>query len=139
MKIFIDTNVLLDVLLERKGVFEDSASIWALCERAGFEGYVSAISFNNTHYVISKVHSKKKADQAMRTIIDSFDIISLDKQILSQATDSSFKDFEDAIQFFSAIRCDADYLITRNVKDFLQEDMPVLTPEEFLQLDLDFP
>ena len=138
MKIFIDTNVLLDVLLERKDVFEDSASIWALCERKGFEGYISAISFNNAHYVINKVHSKKKADQAMRTMIDSFDIISLDKQILSRAADSSFKDFEDAIQFFSAVRCDADYLITRNVKDFPQEDMPVLTPEDFLQLDLDF-
>ena len=138
MKIFIDTNVLLDVLLERKGVAEDSASIWALCERKGFEGYISAISFNNTHYVISKIHSRKKAEQAMHTLIASFDIISLDKHILSRAVDGSFKDFEDAIQFYSAVRCDADYIITRNVKDFPQEDMPVLTPEDFLRLDLNF-
>ncbi len=138
MKIFIDTNVVLDVLLDRESHIEASSSIWALCERGTVSGYISAISFNNTHYVISKVHSIKKADQAMRTMLDTFDVVSLDKQILNQAADAGFKDFEDAIQFFSAIHCDVDYLITRNVKDFPQEDFPVLEPEEFLALDLDF-
>jgi hypothetical protein len=65
-------------------------------------------------------------------------VVSLDEKILSRTIDADFKDFEDGIQFFSAMRCDADYLITRNVKDFPHQDIPILTPEEFLKLDLDF-
>jgi len=137
MTIFIDTNVILDVLLNRKDVVEESSSIWALCERNIVKGYISAISFNNTHYIINKVHSRKKADQAVRTMLETFEAVSLDKQILNKANDAGFKDFEDAIQYFSAIHCDADYLLTRNVKDFPQKDFPVLEPSEFLALDLD--
>jgi predicted nucleic acid-binding protein len=138
MKIFIDTNVLLDVLLNRKDVAEESSCIWALCEKDTVKGYISAISFNNAHYVICKVHSRKKADQAMRTMLDSFNVVPLDDKILNRATDADFNDFEDSIQFFSALHCDADYIISRNIKDFPKEDIPVLEPKDFLALDVKF-
>jgi len=137
MKIFTDTNVLLDVLAERKPFYDASVAILNLFEKDQAEGFVSAMSFNNTHYILRKRSGRNKALKAMRTLLDTFSVVSLDEKILSRTIDADFKDFEDGIQFFSAMRCDADYLITRNVKDFPHHDIPILTPEEFLKLDLD--
>lgn len=136
MKIFIDTNVLLDVLAERMPFYEASAEIVNLFEMEQAEGFISAMSFNNTHYILRKRIGKNRALKAMRTLLDTFNVVSLDEKILSRTVDSDFRDFEDGIQFFSAIRSGADYLITRNVKDFPHKDIPVMTPEEFLKLSI---
>lgn len=138
MKIFTDTNVLLDVLANREPFYEASAAVLTLFEKDQAEGFVSAMSFNNTHYILRKRSGRNKALKAMRTLLDTFSVVSLDEKLLRRAIDADFNDFEDGIQFFSAIRCDADYLLTRNVKDFTHQDIPILTPEEFLSLDLDF-
>lgn len=138
MKLFIDTNVLLDVLLGREEFLEDSSTLWACCEKELAEGYVSAISFNNAHYIISKLHSKAKADEAARALLDTFHVVPLDAKTLSRALDAKFKDFEDAIQFFSALHADADYLITRDVDGFPRADIAALTPAEFLSMDMDW-
>lgn len=138
-KIFLDTNVILDMLRQRKPFVEGSAAVWDLIEHEKAEGYVSAISFNNVHYIIRRAANDNIARQAMRTMMDTLNVIPLDGKILNKAMDAAkFKDFEDAIQFFSAIQCDAEYLITRNVKDFPQTDIPVFDPETFLALNLDF-
>lgn len=138
MNLFIDTNVIIDVIARRPQFYDASAEILTLLEKDKFEGFVSTISFNNIHYIIRKQSSKNKADHAVRTLLTTFSIVSLDKKVITRAIDANFNDFEDAIQFFSAIRCNADYLISRNVKDFPHDDIPVLTPEEFLRLNLDF-
>lgn len=137
MKIFIDTNVLLDVLAERRPFYDASAEIINLFEMEQAEGFISAMSFNNTHYILRKRIGKSRALKAMRTLLDTFNVVSLDEKILSRTGNSGFGDFEDGIQFFSAIRSNADYLLTRNVKDFPHKDIPVITPEEFLKLKLD--
>jgi len=138
MNIFVDTNILLDVIAERMPFYDASAAILSLFEQDKAEGFVSAMSFNNTHYVLAKRAGRNRALKAMRTLLDTFNVVALDEKILSRAIDAEFDDFEDAIQFFSAIRCDADYLVTRNVKDFPHKDIPVLSPEEFLKLKLKF-
>jgi predicted nucleic acid-binding protein len=138
-KIFLDTNVILDMLRQRKPFVEASAAVWDLLERRMADGYVSAISFNNIHYIMRRSVSSASANQAMRIMMDTLNVIPLDGKVLSKAMDAAkFKDFEDAIQFFSAIQCNAEYLITRNVKDFPQTDIPALDPESFLALNLDF-
>lgn len=136
MKLFIDTNVIIDVLAKREDFYVASASILTLLEKERASGFISAISFNNIYYILRKFSSKNKADKAIRTLLSTFETVSLDKKILTRTIDAGFNDFEDAIQFFSAIRCDADYIISRNVKDFPHDDIPVMTPEEFLRLDL---
>jgi len=138
MKIFIDTNILIDVLAERMPFYDASAAILSLFEQDKAEGFISAMSFNNTHYILVKKAGRNRALKAMRTLLDTFNVVALDEKILSRSIDAEFGDFEDGIQFFSAMRCDADYLITRNVKDFPHKDIPILTPEEFLKLKLDF-
>lgn len=136
MNLFIDTNVVIDVIAGRPQRYEASAEVLTLLERDKFAGFISAISFNNIHYIIRRQSGKNKADHAVRTLLATFSIVSLDEKIITRAIDANFNDFEDGIQFFSAIRCHADYLISRNVKDFPHDDIPVLAPEEFLRLDL---
>ncbi len=138
MNLFIDTNVVMDVVSHRPQFYDASAVILTLLEKDKAEGFLSAISFNNIHYILRKQGGKTRADNAVRTLLSTFNIVSLDEKIITRAIDANFNDFEDGIQFFSAMRCNADYIISRNVKDFPHDDIPVLTPEEFLRLNLDF-
>eukprot|EP00831_Metopus_contortus_P023818 TRINITY_DN20930_c0_g2_i1.p1 TRINITY_DN20930_c0_g2~~TRINITY_DN20930_c0_g2_i1.p1 ORF type:complete len:141 (+),score=18.65 TRINITY_DN20930_c0_g2_i1:177-599(+) len=139
MKIFVDTNILLDVLLYREPFVENAAKIWSMCEKDVVEGYVSSISFNNAHYLIGRIENRLKADKAIRITLDTFRAVPLDERLIRKALDANFHDYEDAIQYFSALQSSADFIITRNVKDFpKQSDIPVLTPEDFIALELDF-
>ncbi|MFA6293356.1 MAG: PIN domain-containing protein [Victivallales bacterium] len=134
MKIFVDPNVLLDVFQERIPQYDASVSIWDMAERGQLSGFVSAISFNNIYYIISRFRDKKHAARAIKLLRGTFSPVPLDEQILNQAIDSKMSDFEDAIQFFSAVHASADFIITRNSKDFPKSGIPVLTPEEFLAI-----
>ena len=134
MKIFVDTNVLLDVFQERKPQYDASVSVWDMAERGQLSGFVSVISFNNIYYIISRFRDKKHAGRAIKLLRGTFSPVSLDEQILNQAIDSRMNDFEDAIQFFSAVHSASDFIITRNSKDFPKSSIPVLTPEEFLAI-----
>ncbi len=132
MKAFVDTNVLMDVLTERQPFYDDAFAIWSLAEHRRILGIVSAISFNNLYYLIEKTASARKARRAMQMLRDTFSLAPLDEQTVTQTIDSDTRDFEDAIQFFSALRTDADALISRNPKHFPPGDIAVQTPREFL-------
>ena len=134
MRILIDTNVLLDVLARREPFYASAAQIWSLAERGEIRAVVSAISFNNVYYVLRRAEGRVKAEKAMRLIRDVFESVPPDGQIINQAIDSGMDDFEDAVQFHSATRAKAAYLVTRNPAHFPKSDLPVLTPEEFLTL-----
>jgi predicted nucleic acid-binding protein len=132
--IFVDTNVLLDVLMHREEHLEESAIIWEQAERGKINGYISAISFNNIHYLFQRRLGKAKAKKALIALRNTFSIVPLDEKIINQSIDVDWNDFEDAIQFFSALHCDAAYIVTRNIKDFKSSSIPVLTPKDFLAL-----
>ena len=129
---FVDTNVLLDVLSHRKPFYEASAGVWSLAERGEVRALISAISFNNIYYVIRKLNNRKTAEKALRLLRDIFESVAPDRQILNQPIDADFDDFEDAVQFHSALRAKATCLISRNPRHFTTSRLPVLTPEEFL-------
>jgi predicted nucleic acid-binding protein len=132
MRVFVDTNVLLDVLARREPFYADAARIWSLAERGKIEALVSAISFNNIYYVVRRASNRKSADKALQLMRDVFTPVPLSVQILSQAIDAGFDDFEDAIQFHSAIHAEADCLVTRDADHFPATDLPVLAPAGFL-------
>jgi predicted nucleic acid-binding protein len=132
MKVLFDTNVLIDVLAQREPFFADSAQVWTLAERGSIQGFVSVISFNNIYYIVRKLRSRRTAERMMTLLRDTFSPVALDDQILHQAMDARFKDFEDAIQYFSAIRAHADCIVTRNVGHFPPTDVAALTPRELL-------
>ena len=137
MKVFLDTNVLLDVLGARKPHSERASLIWSGVERGAHEGYISAVSFNNVYYVMRRAAGRKVAYKAMTLLRDAFHIVPLDEQTIHRAIDADYPDFEDAIQFFSAVRAGADCIITRNVQDFPDETVPAITPKAFLANDSD--
>lgn len=134
MKVFLDTNVLLDILAKREPFYTASSEVWSLAESGAVQGCISAISFNNIYYVMRKMAGKRNADKALRILRDIFMPVAPDSLILNQAIDSAMNDFEDAIQFHSAIRAGADCLITRDPSHFQNEetDMAISTPDEFL-------
>jgi predicted nucleic acid-binding protein len=132
MNVFIDTNVLMDVLLERRPFVVESRKVWFLAERGKVTGLVSALSFPNIYYVVRKTLGGDTAASMMTLLRDTFTAVPLDEQILNQAIDAKFSDFEDAIQYYSALRADAECLLTRNVDHFPDSGLRVIPPEEFL-------
>ena len=133
MRVFIDTNVLIDVIAKRPLFYADSATIWTLAEQGHVTGFVSAISFNNVYYVVRRLEDTKEARRALQLLRDTFQVAACDQQVLNQAIEAKFKDFEDAVQYVSAVRVGADCLVSRNPGHFpTAEDCPVLTPAEFL-------
>ena len=132
MKVLVDTNVLLDVLTQRRPFFEDSAKVWSLVQTGLIDGFLAAISVNNLYYIIRKLRNKRTAENFVDDLLRDFEIVSLTKSIFKQARTIPDKDYEDAIQYFSAIQEACDILITRNKKDFPSTGLQLLTPAEFL-------
>jgi len=131
-KVFLDTNILLDVIAQREPFFGPAARIWTLAEQNSIDAYVSAISFNNLYYIVRKIEGHAKAIKALRMVRDIFTSVAPDQKILDQAMDSGLRDFEDAIQYFSANHAHVNFLITRNPGDFPTSLLPILTAREFV-------
>ncbi len=133
MKAFVDTNVLLDVLAERGSFYEDSAAVWSLAEQGKVEGLVSAVSFTNIFYMMRRWADTATAKKAMHLLRDAFSPVACDSLVINQAIDSDLSDFEDAVQYFSALHAGADCILSRNPGDFPRRPaVPVLSPTEFL-------
>jgi predicted nucleic acid-binding protein len=134
MRVFVDTNLLLDVLARREPFYTSAARVWTLAGTGACDALVSAIGFNNVFCIVRKARDLPTARLALVLLRGVFASVAPDQRILNQAIDSDIPDFEDAIQLFSAVHAGADYLLTRNVGDFPAGILPILTPEEFLAL-----
>lgn len=133
MKVFLDTNVLIDVLTKREPFYSNSAKIWTMVEKNLVKGYISAISVNNIYYIIKKLKGKNEAEQIVDKIIKDFKIISLTYEILKLSRTINKKDFEDIIQYFSALQKGCEFIITRDIKDFPKKEIKVIEPSEFIE------
>ena len=131
-KLFFDTNVLLDVVLRREPFLADSAGAWALCETGKANGFVSAVSLNNVHYVSAKFMGRDNALAAVRLILGIFSVVPLDEAVLREAADVPHKDFENDIQLASALRCGASCILSRDRDHYPVGVLPVLSPRDFL-------
>src|SRR3972149_8549204 len=131
MKVFVDNDVILDVLLERKG-FEYSRNLLTYVEHKQVEAYNSPIIFSNSFYIISKLRNKKKAWSALKKIRLLFSVSKVTEKVIDLALASNFSDFEDAVQYYAALEQKVDYLVTRNKKDYVAPQIPVITPQEFI-------
>jgi predicted nucleic acid-binding protein len=133
MKVFIDTNLVLDVLAERKPFYETSARIWELVEKRDLTGYLSATTITDVFYILRKQLGSERAYDTVNKIMMVFDITSVSQADIKKALNLGFKDFEDALQVVCAKKTGAKYLITRNKEDFQEaQGIEVVDPEAFL-------
>lgn len=133
MKILIDTNVILDVLCSWEKFLEDSSKIWKLCEVKKLDGYVSALSIPNIVYILRKELTPEKTQQIIDQIFIVFNIIDLKAEDLKEAAAMKPSDYEDALQMICASRIKADFIITRNIKDFMESKITAIKPSELLE------
>ena len=131
----IDTNVLLDFLSDRKPFSDQAEVLFEYKQLKKIEIYVSAISFNNLYYIINKISGNKTAIKLLSELADLVNIIPLDNSIIRNSLKSTFSDYEDAIQYNSALSVKLiEGIITRNSKDFKKSDLPILSPEIAIKL-----
>lgn len=130
--VLIDLNILLDVLQKREPFYETSARLLATIETGQVKGYVAAHSITTLFYLIKKDQSAAQARATITNLLQFIKIASVDQNTLEQALNLDYRDYEDAVQMISAVQCKADYLITRNVKDYQPALLPVSQPVDFL-------
>ena len=130
-RIFVDTNILLDVLLEREGYYYDALKIWANAENGNVEACIAAISLNNIHYVMRKLKSETTAIIAVKILLRIFKVIPVDADILGLAVDFHDKDFEDDIQLQCALKAKCSQLFTRNPNHYDHSAIAVVPPSSF--------
>ena len=131
--VFIDTDVIIDFLTDRKPFSIESAKLFTLIDQKKIKGCVSSLCFSNLYYVLRRFGSHKKVMTSLQGLSELVDILKVDSDIIKSSLLSEFKDFEDAIQFFTAKEYKKiDCIITRNIKDYKDSSLPVMTPETFL-------
>jgi predicted nucleic acid-binding protein len=130
--IFVDTNVLLDVLLARQPFVQHAQRLWSLAERGQIQGAVSAVSFLNVYYVVRRLASRAQADRAVRGMRAIFQVIPVDREIIDQAINARLADFEDAVQSACAVRAGAVCIVTRDERHFARSSVPAIATDAFL-------
>ena len=133
MKVFIDTNIVLDLLLQRRNFLINAEKIFSLAYKGKIVLYFSAVSFVSITYYLGK-HTNKDIKAVLEDLCKIVKILPFNQRIIENTLHSNFKDIEDGYQYFTAKENNIRIMITRNVKDFLVDDISVVTPEEFLMI-----
>jgi len=133
-KVLIDTDVILDFFFDRKPFVEFSTEVLNLCEENKLDGFVTPVIISNVYYLLRKTAKHDIIIEKLKQLLSIIQIIKMDKNAVFNALNSEFKDFEDALQNFSAIENgEIKVILTRNIKDFRKSDLAILTPETYLK------
>lgn len=134
MKLLFDTNIILDILLARQPFLRNAAYLAAEVEHNYIDGYICPVTLTTAEYLLGKYSKKKGSRGLIRNILNIFTLSSLNREVFMMSLDSPLKDFEDAVQLSSARYDGIDAVLTRNLKDFKNSDIPVYHPDEAVQL-----
>ncbi|WP_373518520.1 type II toxin-antitoxin system VapC family toxin [Pricia sp.] len=133
-KVLMDTDVLLDFFFDRKPFSDHTAQVLNLCEEKKIEGYTTPVSIANTYYLLRKTAKHEAVIDKLNQLLNIIDIVKMDRKVVVMALNSNFKDFEDALQNFSAVENRTiEIILTRNIKDFKNSELAILTPETYLR------
>ena len=133
MKALIDTNIVVDNFA-RRDEYGDSLDILNLCEKGGLEGMISTVTIMDVMYILRKHMDSAEARSATLMLMQILDVVPALKSDINAALASGFSDFEDAVQAVCAARVKADYIVTRNVRDFKNSPVPAILPGDMLKL-----
>ena len=134
-RLLIDTNIVIDLLSKREKFYYEAADLFSRADKKELVLTITSLTFANTNYILTKLKSAKEAREILRKFKVLVELLNLDDKIAELAlSDESFPDFEDGLQYYSAIENQIDVIITRNKKDFKNSKIPVLSTKEFLAL-----
>jgi predicted nucleic acid-binding protein len=132
-RLLVDTNVILDLLAKREPFDVESRLLFSMADTNKVELVVSSLSLVNTHYILSdlmKIRESRTIIRKFKVLVSTFELN--DKIIELALNDNNFKDFEDGIQYYTALESQCELIITRNLKDFKKSAIPVFSPKEYL-------
>ncbi len=132
-RVFIDTDVVLDLLEERIPFYRSAAQLFSKADQHEISILISSLSFTTIHYVLRKKYTSSESRKLLARFKVLVDVVSVDDKIIELALSSVIHDFEDAVQYYIAIENHATALITRNLKDYKKAALPVMTAENFLK------
>ena len=130
--VFIDCDICLDLLAERQPHYEPAALLFTLADKGKVRLFVSSLIISNLHYILSRQFSPSEARRILNKFKILVKVVAVDDKIIGLALSSDFKDFEDAIQYFAALENNIQILLTRNLKDYRQARISVMTAEDYL-------
>lgn len=133
-RIFVDTNIVIDLLSRREPFYEESAILFSLADRKEIELAVSSLTIANTSYALLRQMDSNKSKSILRKLRLLVTILPLNDKIVGLAlNDETFSDFEDGLQYFTAIDNGQELIITRNLKDFKNSKLPTMTARQFIE------
>jgi predicted nucleic acid-binding protein len=134
MKVLIDTNIILDLALIRIPFYQEADEIFTLIEQGKITAFISATTFTDIYYILRKQKGKDWTFEFLQRLTILCKINSITEEIIIKAINNSYKDFEDDIQYYSAIIDNLDAIVTRNIKDFPKDNLMILTPYELITM-----
>jgi predicted nucleic acid-binding protein len=132
-KVFVDTDIILDLLGNREPFYVHSANLFSTGDRNEIAIFVSSLTFANLNYILSKQFSTEQARKTLLKFKTLVTVLAVTDKVIELALSSGFKDFEDAIQYFTATENNIKTLLTRNLKDYKSAEIPIMTAEQFLR------
>lgn len=133
IRLLIDTNIVIDLLAKREEFYYEAATLFSLADKNKLTLVISSLTFANTNYILSKLKTERESRMILRKFKVLTEVVSLDDKIIDLAlNDDFFPDFEDGLQYYSAIENRIDVILTRNKKDFKNSKIPVMTAKEYL-------
>lgn len=133
-RILVDTNIVLDLLAERKEFITEAQELFTLSDKKELKLYVSSLTFTNTYYILSEKMKLSNARKILRKFKVLVEVLPMDDKVIDLSLESDFNDFEDAIQYHTAIENEIEIILTRNLKDFKTAKIPVLTAKNYIEL-----
>ncbi|MCX6320723.1 MAG: PIN domain-containing protein [Bacteroidia bacterium] len=132
-KIFLDTNIILDLLAYRMPFYTEAAELFSLADKKKLTLSISSLCLADTHYILSKQNPEMEVRKILRKFKVLVNVLPLDDKITDLALNSEFRDFEDPIQYYTAIENEQELIITRNLSDYKDSKIPVMTAGEFIK------
>ena len=137
-KIFIDCNIIIDLLGKREPHYIFAAKLFSLVDDQIISGFTSPLVISNSFYILKKQIGNKQGYSQLKKIYDMLNIVKINKKITDNAFSNNYKDLEDDIHYFAALEANLDFLITRNKKNFKNNKIKILTAEEFIKIYTEF-
>jgi len=134
INVFLDTDVIVDYITDRKPFSDNAEKFFALLENKKIKGHTSSLCFSNLFYLLHQQMTRTKAIEILKDLANLLNILKVDEGSILQALNSEFKDFEDAIQYFTVLDYKSiDTIVTRNIKDYKHSEIPVMSPDTLIK------